>query len=451
MLRRESTFMPKRLQSILLAVFLVTVLAACSADQGGVTAPAGMATAGLGQPPATPVVAATSWSPSATPSPIVAPPSPTTPAAIVTPIPLPERPAEPLVPTVAAVTVATRAAGATTAAPAPGPDGAAVRPSAPPKAPPPLVPRSARDRLGVGWPGAVAQDPAVAQELGFGWYLDWTTRVEPLRLDGLEFAQMVSTRDNAPFWGQRNRIAQAIQANPGALWLIGNEPDVPWQDNVTPEAYARRYHQFYIYIKSLDPTARIAIGGVSQPTPLRLTYLERILAAYEKLYGHPMPIDVWNVHAFVLREERDSWGVAIPPGFESVAQGMLYEIEDNDDVAIFQQQIVDFRRWMARRGFRDWPLIVTEYGVLMPEEYGFPPEAVIAFMEDSFDFLLEARDPEIGYPADDNRLVQRFTWFSVGDTLYPTGNLIDPATGEITPVGRAFADYAARLDSAPSQ
>ena len=27
-----------------------------------------------------------------------------------------------------------------------------------------------------------------------------------------------------------------------------------------------------------------------------------------------MPVDVWNVHNFVLREERGSWGVDIPPG-----------------------------------------------------------------------------------------------------------------------------------------
>lgn len=440
--------MPKRLQPFLVAVFSAVILAACSAGTGEPTAPTGVTTPTL---PAAPSATPTSLLPAATPTLGVAAPSPTSPLALVTPVPAPPRPAEPLVPTVAAATAAPPAANTPTPA-LPARQPAVGTPSAPPTTTPlPLVPGSARSRLGVGWPGAVAQDVTVAQELGFGWYLDWTTRVEPLRLPGLEFAQMVSTRGNAPFWGQRNRIAQAIRANPGALWLIGNEPDVPWQDNVTPEEYARRYHQFYLYIKSLDPTARIAIGGVAQPTPLRLTYLDRVLATYEQLYNRPMPIDVWNVHAFVLREERNSWGVSIPPGFESVDQGMLYEIEDNDDLAIFQQQIVDFRRWMARRGFREWPLIVTEYGVLMPEEYGFPPEAVVAFMEDSFDFLLEARDPEIGYPADDNRLVQRFTWFSVGDTLYPTGNLIDPATGAITTVGRAFADYAARLEGAPSQ
>ncbi|MCS6845534.1 MAG: glycosyl hydrolase [Caldilineales bacterium] len=356
---------------------------------------------------------------------------------LVAPAMPPRRPTEPLVPTVPPAPAATVEPAAEVAAPA------APSPASQPVAT--LSPDEARRRLGVGWAGAVPQDPLVAQRLGFGWYLDWTVQPHPLAVEGLEFAQMVLTRDSTPFWGQRDRIAAAVKAHPGALWLIGNEPDVPWQDNVTPEVYARRYHQFYIYIKSLDPTARVAIGGVSQPTPLRMAYLDRVLEAYQALFNRPMPVDVWNVHAFILREERDSWGVGIPPGFEHVNQGILFEIADHDNLAIFRQQIVDFRRWMAGRGLQDKPLLVTEYGILMPEEYGFPPEAVIRFMRASFDFLLEGRDPEVGMPADDYRLVQGLAWFSVGDDLYPTGNLVDPATGRLTAVGQAFVEYVAAL------
>ena len=222
-----------------------------------------------------------------------------------------------------------------------------------------------------------------------------------------------------------------------------------WQDNTTPEDYAQRYHELVVFIKTLDPSAQVAIGGVSQVTPLRLSYLERVLAAYEQRYGEPLPVDVWNVHAFTLREERNSWGVSIPPGFDDVQQGMLWEIEDHDNLDLLRQQIVDFRRWMVRHGQRDKPLIVTEFGILMPEDYGFPPEAVAEYMRRSFDLLLTARDPEIGYLADDNRLVQRFVWYSLSDTTYPTGNLVDPKTGDLTPLGEVFADYAGHLDTSP--
>lgn len=425
--------------SVLIWIGILGLVAGCARSAPGdipmPTAPTMQAQAAIAAaPPATATAAAPS------PVPPLATLEPTRAPALVTPVPAPVRPAEPLVPTVPASIGAIVPSGEMTTATPEAPAALALQPDEPS-----LVPANLHSRLGVGWANAVPQDAAIVERLGFGWYLDWTVQPEPLRMPGLEFAQMVLTRDSTPFWRQRDRIAQAVKANPGALWLIGNEQDVPWQDNQTPEAYARRYHQFYIYIKSLDPTAQVAIGGVSQPTPLRLLYLDRILAVYEQLYGQPMPVDVWNVHAFVLREERDSWGVSIPPGFDEVDQGMLYEIEDHDDLEIFRQQLVDFRRWMARHGWRDKPLIVTEYGILMPETYGFPPHAVIDFMESSFDFLLEARDSEIGYPLDDNRLVQRLTWFSVGDSTYPTGNLVDPTTGALTSVGQAFANYAARL------
>jgi hypothetical protein len=61
----------------------------------------------------------------------------------------------------------------------------------------------------------------------------------------------------------------------------------------------------------------------------------------------------------------------------------------------------------------------------------------------SFDFFLTATDAELGYPADDNRLVQRWLWYSVSDTVYPAGNLFDPETGQITPLGLAYGSYAA--------
>jgi hypothetical protein len=109
-----------------------------------------------------------------------------------------------------------------------------------------------------------------------------------------------------------------------------------------------------------------------------------------------------------------------------------------------KEQVMMFRRWMAEHGLRDKPLIVTEFSVLMPPDYGFPLERVQSFMFAAFDFFGSATDDRFGYPADQNRLVQRWAWYSVADRIYSTGNLFDPATGQITPLGRAFAEYMAR-------
>jgi hypothetical protein len=97
---------------------------------------------------------------------------------------------------------------------------------------------------------------------------------------------------------------------------------------------------------------------------------------------------------------------------------------------------------MAEHGQRDRPLVLSEYGVLMPADYGFGPERVEAYLIATLDFLSTARDKDVGYPRDDDRLVQWWAWYSLADTVYPTGNLFDPKTQTITALGDAFAAYA---------
>jgi hypothetical protein len=307
----------------------------------------------------------------------------------------------------------------------------------------PAHPQTDRQRVGV----ALAYNGFDSYRWGPvlpGWYLSWSVVPRPILRDGVQFAQMVRVHGDG-FAPDLKVITATARANPGSLWLIGNEPDVLLQDNVTPEQYAPTYHKLYTAIKAIDPRAQIAVGGVGQPTPLRLAYLEQVLQVYRDLYGTKMPVDVWNVHAFILREERGAWGLGIPPGLKA-DKGQLYEIADHDNMAIFRQQIVDFRRWMAEHGQRDKPLVVTEYGILMPEDYGFTPERVTQFMTQTFDYFLTARDPQLGNPADDNRLVQSFVWFSSGDKTFPAGNLFNPDTLATTPVGQAFKKYLAHLD-----
>lgn len=304
------------------------------------------------------------------------------------------------------------------------------------------LPGSSRGRVGVGMPhlGIGSFDWGAAPP---GWYLNWSPQPHPEQRPDVAFARMIRLKGDS-FSPALDQIKATATQKSGVLWLVGNEPDVPWQDNATPEQYAAVYGVLYKAIKEADPTARVAIGGVSQPTPLRLAYLDRILAAYKARYGGEMPVDVWNVHAFILREERNSWGVGIPPGMP-VDKGTLYEIDNHTDMQVFRQQIEGFRRWMAERGQRNKPLVVTEYGVLMPEDYGFPPDLVSKFMAATFDYFLSAQDPALGYPADGNRLVQAFCWYSVADTVYPTGNLFDPKTRAVTPVGKAFRQYVQAL------
>lgn len=290
-------------------------------------------------------------------------------------------------------------------------------------------------------------------QLNAGWYVDFT-RTEPVP-SGMQRALVI--RLSPGYTIRPDRLGPLVDRNPGAIWLIGNEPDCIWQDNVLPEEYASTYHSLYTFLKGRDATSQVAAGGIVQPTPLRLEYLNRVLAAYQARYGRSMPVDVWHIHNAILNEERGSWGAEIPPGLDAAA-GEIRTIDDNDNLQIFEAQLWAFRQWMADHGYTGYPLIVTEFGVLMPSAYGFDTQRVNAYMSATFDFLQSATDRALGDPSDEYRLVQRWAWFSLDVPAWNpitgvgfNGNLFDPETTEITSHGTNYASYTDPLpaDSQP--
>jgi hypothetical protein len=315
--------------------------------------------------------------------------------------------------------------------------------------------------MGVGVPDGRSPAPYAWPNPRPGWYLNWTAgytstvwaaavqtptlaaeqlAVPPDAAVGMAFVPMVRVPEGV-LVPSADWLAATAALLPGRTWLIGNEPDVKWQDNATPAAYARAYHTAYHVLKQADPTAQIAPAGISQVTPLRLAYLEAVLAAYQAAYSAAMPVDIWTMHAFVLQEKAGDWGVDVPPGLAAAA-GETWQVQDHDDLALVEAQVRCMRVWMRDHGQQDKPLWVTEYGILMPAEYGFTPERVRRFMLGSFDLFWRLRDPALGMPSDDHRLVQRWVWFSTGDLLYPTGNLFGP-DGAPTGLLEALAAYLA--------
>jgi len=322
-------------------------------------------------------------------------------------------------------------------------------------------------RFGIGVVGDISQYDVAA--LNLGWYVDWRSVQSPQPPAGMEYVQTMRLRQEgtdgwalvSPAPGQ---LTATVQANSGATWLVGNEPDSPYQNDMVPEAYAHAYHDVYYLIKGLDPTAQVAIGGIVQPTPLRFAYLDAVWETYRQAYGETIPVDLWNIHTFILRETIDQpdpepcgpntisvWGAYIPPG-SSAQTGELYCLRDQDSSEIFKQRIRTFRQWMADKGERNKPLLVTEYGVLFPEDYydedgqKLSAERVGVFMRGTFDFFLNETDSLIGYPYDGNRLVQRWAWFSLNANPYNWGGtLFDPDTHTLRPLGEDFRDYTNAL------
>lgn len=258
--------------------------------------------------------------------------------------------------------------------------------------------------------------------------------------------------------GWEGYVSRLVQKKPGNLWVIGNEMDRLGQDGLRPDEYAVIYHDTYKLIKQTDPSAQVAIGAMVQPTPLRRRYLELVMEEYQRRYSARMPVDVWNIHAFILREDY-TWGAGIPPGMDAYAHlGTLYEVPDHGDIEILKRLVRDFRTWMAQRGYRNTPLIISEYGILMAPDYDagngrvYDSAFVKEYMLASFEFFRAAANAQTGYPSDGNRLVQSWAWYSLNDYVYVpdvqedgfNGNLLDHDSSVITPVGKAFAEYAGR-------
>ena len=297
------------------------------------------------------------------------------------------------------------------------------------------VPAGERFRLGVSlptWQG----NPDTLRALQAGWVMDWDARGSVAYGGAVDYAQTVCMGGGRLSLDAGIITAIAV-ARPGSTWLISNEPDVRWQDNVTPDVYARLYREAYQAIKAGDPSAVVAAGGISEPTELRLKYLDRVLQEYQNAFGETLPSDAWHIHNYMLREERNSWGVDIPPGL-SENTGVLYGIDDSANLAMFKSQIVRFRGWMADRGYRGQPLLISEFGIPMPADYGFPPDVVETFLRETWRYFLTASDPALGDPNDGGRLVQRWCWFSMEFADYPTGDLVDSEANRWTTLGYAW-------------
>ncbi|HEX7555017.1 MAG TPA: hypothetical protein VF338_00225 [Leptolinea sp.] len=277
-----------------------------------------------------------------------------------------------------------------------------------------------------------------ATSLGAGWFISWRVLGRsPKQIP--EHWQTIQVGKGC-IYPSLNFIRWEAAKYPGNVWIVGNEPDVIWQDNVLPEEYAHLYHDAYQAIKNADPSSKVAVGAISQATPLRLAYLDRVLTEYRTKYGSAMPADWWTIHGYVLREQRNSWGVDIPPGFTE-EKGMLWEVSDHGRLDLFKDLIIGFRKWMADHGYQNTPLALTEFGILMPPDYGYPLDQVAKYMQDTFHWLQNTQDLATGYPGDDHQLVQRWAWFSLNYDLYPAPNLADLKTNQLTLLGKTFRDY----------
>ncbi len=366
--------------------------------------------------------------------------------------------------------------------------------------------------------------------LNAGWYLNFGVAPIGTPSKSAEFAPVIRTRqnfidhDNNPqtppvrdnsyrfepplsdFYRNNNGtllegMGSIIRKYPGGYWIVGNEVDVDnaAQDNIMPELYAQAYHDAYYYIKGIDQSAKVAIAGLSMMTPGRLQYLSIVWDTYRSLYGHDMPVDIWNMHLYILEERMpgnpNDYGdgkiaLGTDPALAKLSSGGdaqycpakgaadipandprpdVYCRAEHDSVRIFREQVYALRQWMKDHGQQNKPLIITEFGILYPNtdlnpdgtcnflldehQQCFNPTRVTTFLRNTMQFLMNTTDPNLGYPADGNRLVQQWLWYSLitgEESSGGSSNLLradfsqfpagDPAA--LTAMGEAFRQEA---------
>ena len=320
------------------------------------------------------------------------------------------------------------------------------------------------DRFGITVPYNDGLDQLI-ESINVRAVLDWRLENTNMNLaEGVEYIHVIRVSDAA--WADGallTTLSSVVPNHPGDVWIVGNEPDrFYYQDSVTAEVYAQRYYDIATLIKSIDATAKIGFGSVVQPTPIRIRYLQKSLDELEKLTNNNKSeamalIDIWSIHSFILNELPGQWGAGVPVGFEYDWDDaeLITNFADTHSIEKFKERVIDFRSWMNSIGEKEKPLWITEYGSLFPpidrdpsdplyQNYvNISDELTSKFMIDTFNFMLNTLDSSTGLTIDNNRLVQRWFWYSLNDYRYNFGGtLFDPDNdNQITVVGIAFKNY----------
>lgn len=167
-------------------------------------------------------------------------------------------------------------------------------------------------RFGVAF--ALVDGPESVQRqigrLGIGsWY---TYGLAPEADWGPGRAILVRTGRGEPRSGEAE-IAAAARAHPGQAWLIGNEPNVPGQDEVEGAVYAADFERHRRAIKGADQGARIVAPNVQnvrascggcEGTVLGADFLDAWRRAHRAAHGVEPEIDAFGVHIYNLDWER---------------------------------------------------------------------------------------------------------------------------------------------------
>ena len=279
-------------------------------------------------------------------------------------------------------------------------------------------------RPGAGNPYGVA-GTGVLQKLGMpagSWDYSWDSLVPTNPVNMVRPCKYwLSVGLSHRYWGYHEttdtiddpvQFADYVAANPGKIWIIGNEPDIGSQDGLTQQQYACMFHTYYTFIKALDPTARFAIGAISGGSnaaglSYTISWYQGVLDIYKTTFGAAMPVDIWNVHSYVRP----------------------IQVEDPD--RIINEFVTPFVNWCrtieggAYAGCEVW---ITELPI---------GEWMGALSEDNVIWFMQRYMPRLEQTG-----ITRWFWYVSSDWDGKQGSCALTRSGQVTPVGSAYAALA---------
>ena len=235
-------------------------------------------------------------------------------------------------------------------------------------------------------------------------------------------------------------LATRAKSTPGTAWMIGNEPNVPGQDDLKPAAYSNFLSQVARAIKGADPSATLVGPNVLNwektctdcpGYTLARDWSAAFLADYRERFG-PLPLDVWGMHTYSL--DWDHLPLA--------------------DAATDQAQMVAARAWLDGDGLR-LPMWLTEFGVI----WGFDGidwqkqgDRWTARPSGSFrsDLVGSYLDSMLGWLTDKGATARVERWFLYATASAPEPyasaaagiSLLDPGRLVLTPFGQRYRAWA---------
>lgn len=227
----------------------------------------------------------------------------------------------------------------------------------------------------------------------------------------------------------RDKFRNYVNRNKGAVWIIGNEPEDSWQDNLSATEYAKMFHIYFTQVKHLDPTAKFTIASVAGIVHYReftqmKTYYDAVFAEYKRLYGVDIPFDYWNIHAYY-----HGWTNDHPKTNPEMVNLVFANIID---------PYLQYRQTVAGGLYKNKPILVTEIGIAA-KELSLSQDQVIEYMKLSTSRLL---------PLVDQGTIESFFWFYGGwdDGTYVNSNLLQSDWRTPTSLGVAYAHQAHNWD-----